>query len=347
MKNQILLYFLIAISIFSCKKDSTYFLPKNPLKNIVTVEKQVFDLDTITYKEIIGKKGTKIYFDRNNFEISENDSIRVILKEFYNRLELISENLSTVTNKNELLESNGVIYLDIQANGKSIKLKENEKIEIKFANKIQKNERIFIGSFDSLNQTIWTQKDSSLVTFELLDSVVTRRFGGVETFREIVIPIDSLEYYQTLNQNKLLDDSVDDLLDSEIMSDCTSTEINYTNLYYPSFLINEFGWINLDKILYPNATVSYELILNREDITHVCIYILYEGTNALITQFREVDNLKFKDIPLVGETSLLIIGAINSISYVDKIELNNQSSGIININLVKIDSSGIEKLVKE
>jgi hypothetical protein len=126
MKKQILTYFLVSISVFSCKKDIAKFEPTNPFEKVVLVESQVFDLDTIGVKEIIGEKGTKIYFNREDFEIGKNDKVSVELKEYYNRLELISDNLNTITDKNELLESNGVIFLKFKSGDKELKLKDKK-----------------------------------------------------------------------------------------------------------------------------------------------------------------------------------------------------------------------------
>ena len=80
MKNRILLYFLVSISIFSCKKDTPEFRPTNPFDNILVIEKQFFDLDTLINKKIIGEKGTKIYFNREDFDINENDKVTLELK---------------------------------------------------------------------------------------------------------------------------------------------------------------------------------------------------------------------------------------------------------------------------
>ena len=208
-------------------------------------------------------------------------------------MELISDNLNTVTNKNELLESNGVIYLNLKVGDKKIKLKKDKKLRIEFAQKFRRGDRIFNGALDSLNQITWIDDKEAYITFLVLDSVVTRQYGGVETMKNKIISIDSLDYYSQLNLN--------------IKSDATSELDDFNWWDYPSILIDNLGWINVDKILKPDARISYELNINQSDIDNVATYLIYQDLNSFISDYRQPNNLKFTDIPLKNETSLVVI----------------------------------------
>ncbi len=333
MKNRILLYFLVSISIFSCKKDTAEFRPTNPFENVIVIGKQFFDLDTLINKKIIGKNGTKIYYNREDFDINKNDKVTLELKEYYNRLELISDNLNTVTNKNELLESNGVIYLNLKVGDKKIKLKKDKKLRIEFAQKFRRGDRIFNGALDSLNQITWIDDKEAYITFLVLDSVVTRQYGGVETMKNKIISIDSLDYYSQLNLN--------------IKSDATSELDDFNWWDYPSILIDNLGWINVDKILKPDARISYELNINQSDIDNVATYLIYQDLNSFISDYRQPNNLKFTDIPLKNETSLVVIAKRRKDIFANRILLNKNITGKLEIELKKIDSTDLEKLLKK
>lgn len=322
MKNQIITYILVLFSIFSCKKDITEFEPTNPFQNILIVEKQVFELDTISIQEIIGEKGTKIYFNRDDFDIDENAKVTLELKEYYSRLELISDNLNTITDKNELLESNGVLFLDFKVGDKKIKLKKDKKLKLQFAQEFRKEDRIFNGVLDSLGQIKWFKNNESYTVFSILDYELTSRYRGVETYREKIIPIDSIQYYQDIN-------------------------IESKWWLNPPILIDNFGWINVDKFLNPDSKISYELSLNIKKLDYINSFFLYKGLNSFISDYRKSDSLIFTDIPLKNETSLIIIGKKGNDYFAEKSILNSDISGKLKMNLIKIDSTELKNLIKK
>jgi hypothetical protein len=159
---------LLAISIISlilaftvsCKKDKKVELkPENYLQELNEVELQIFELDTISFSKIEGKNGTEIWFRREAFEVNENQKITIELREFYDFKELIFNNINTITNKGELLESSGVIYLDFLADGKSLKLKGDNRIGVKFPENRLQNNNIYSGTKDSLNRFAWIEEE--------------------------------------------------------------------------------------------------------------------------------------------------------------------------------------------
>lgn len=119
MKNlTILICILLIFGLFTnCEREKQEFQPTNHLQKFSQVESQIFELDNTSWQLVRGKLGTEIYFVRDNFEIEENHKITLELKEFYDSEELLYNNINTITNKNELLESNGVIFIDFKTNG--------------------------------------------------------------------------------------------------------------------------------------------------------------------------------------------------------------------------------------
>jgi len=340
MKKQILIYFLVSISVFSCKKDIAEFEPTNPFQNIVLVENQVFDLDTISVKEIIGEKGTKIYFNREDFDIGENDKISLELKEYYNRLELISDNLNTITDKNELLESNGVIFLKFKSGDKELKLKDQKKLKINFKKEFRKGDRIFNGVLDSINQIEWIEDKDTYITFPVIDTILSRRYGGVLTYRDKIIPVDSLDYYSTTNEN----------LELQIENDISeiNDELAVDNWWkYPDVLIDEFGWINVDKILMPDGNVSYELVLNKDNLEFVSTFLIYKDLNSFISDYRKPNDLIFANIPIKNQTSLIVLGKAKKEFYVKRVLIDENTNGVLELDLKKVDSTEFEKILKK
>ena len=322
MKNRILIYILISISTFSCKKDIAEFEPTNPFENILRVEKQVFDLDTITIKEITGKKGTRIYFNREDFDVNENDKIILELKEYYNRLELISNNLNTISDKNELLESNGVLYLNFKVDDKIVKLKRERSLKIEFAQEFRTEDRIFNGVLDSLNQITWIEDNAAYTVFPVIDDIITMNYGGVETYKDRIIPLDSLQYYKDLN-----------------------TESQWW--LNPPIFVKNFGWINVDKILNPDSNISYELTFNIDELDYINSFLFYKDLNSFISDYRKLDDLTFVDIPLKNETSLIIIGKKGKRFFASKRILDSKINGILKMELKETDTIKLKKLIQK
>ncbi len=340
MKKQILICFLVSVSVFSCKKDIAEFKPANPFQNIVLVENQVFELDTTSVKEIIGEKGTKIYFNREDFDIGENDKISLELKEYYNRLELISDNLNTITDKNQLLESNGVIFLKFKSGDKELKLKDQKKLKIKFKKEFRKGDRIFNGVLDSINQIEWVEDKDTYITFPIIDTILSRRFGGVLTYREKIIPVDSLDYYSTTNENLELQ------IENDILE--INNELAVDNWWkYPDVLIDEFGWINVDRVLMPDGNVSYELVLNKDNLEFVSTFLIYKDLNSFISDYRKPNDLTFVNIPIKNQTSLIVLGKAKKEYYVKSVLIDENTNAVLELGLKKVDSTEFEKILKK
>jgi hypothetical protein len=322
---------LLAISIISlilaftvsCKKDKKVELkPENYLQELNEVELQIFELDTISFSKIEGKNGTEIWFRREAFEVNENQKITIELREFYDFKELIFNNINTITNKGELLESSGVIYLDFLADGKSLKLKGDNRIGVKFPENRLQNNNIYSGTKDSLNRFAWIEEEI---------------FVGIMQFNQEyaidvlkIIPRDSLEfYYQDIPET--------------IPGQAESDFFNITGAIY----LNRFKWINLDYITSPERLIDFELIPANDDLENLNIYFTYSEINSFVSDFRTIDNLVFEKIPIKNQTSLIIIGKSNERFFVDKINLSELNDDKVKINFREKSLKEIRKLVGE
>ena len=126
MKNILIVFSLVLLTIGCQKDEKEIFIPKNYLEEFQTEKIQIFDLDTLSSKEIKGKNGTIINFNRSDFEVNTNELVTLELLELYDFKEILYRNLSTITTDNELLETNGVLYISFKSNNEEIKLKENK-----------------------------------------------------------------------------------------------------------------------------------------------------------------------------------------------------------------------------
>ena len=303
----------------SCEDDKTVeFKPINHLQQFSKVELQskTFGLDSI-YMVFKGKNGTKIYFIRDQFEIEENQKITVELKELYSLKELIYNNINTVTDEGELLKSSGVIYLDFLTNGKSLKLKESERIEVQFPENRLKNNNIYYGKIDSINQFKWTEEDSLYTTILQYDSTYAIELAKV-------IPMDSLPYYRRL----------DSLLAERSESYASSDRI----------VINRFKWINIDKVIAPDYWMNFDLSVQNSKLDNFSFYITYKDQNSFISAYRTKEDLRFKNIPIKGKTQLIAVAKKGGVFFANKVELDSTQRKL-RILLKEIDTIQLGSLM--
>ena len=328
------LFIGIFISLLSCNKTPIVLEPENHLKKFSKTKSQLFDIDTLSYFRIMGKYGTEIFFLREDFNVKDEEKITAELIEIYDFKELLLNNINTITSNDELLESSGVIYIDFKSDAKSIELKENTKLLIRFPEDKLLGNELYTAKPSGFDQFKWVEEKQVDTLFSI------NRGGGL--FQELIISKDSVDYYKSFNLRTSGFETFDELWNSEvILSDSLYVDYNV------SFgIFKNLGWINIDKIVRPDDTLSFNLI-ESENIENLTIYIVYEGLNSFLSMYRTSDNLSFRDIPVKGKTELIILGNKNDKIYADKILLNEieHNSGI-KINLKVKSQEEIIQLIE-
>lgn len=323
MKNLLLLVTFGIILFFhiGCEDEKVIeFKPVNHLQQFskAKLQSNTFDLDSI-YMVFKGKLGTKLYFVRNQFEIEENQKITVELKEFYDYKELLFNNINTLTDKKELLESSGVIYLDFKANGKSLRLKDGERIDVQFPNNRMENNYIYYAKIDSIGQFKWIKEDTLFTYIIQYD-----RTYGIDMLKQI--RIDSLPYYRRL-----------DSLEFEFWQSKAITD---------RIAINKFAWINIDKIIAPDYLMNFDLTIQNPELDNFSFYITYNDQNSFISEYRTKEDLSFKDIPIKGNTQLMAVSKTGNSFFAKKTELDSTKREL-RIMLKEMDTTQLRELMEK
>ncbi|WP_127844700.1 hypothetical protein [Psychroflexus aestuariivivens] len=346
MRNLLIYYVLIVLIMMSgCQKDQPETLPENLFENIDTVNTQIFNLDTVRQKVITGNKGTKIYFSRDDFEVNATDNITLEIREYYKLSELISENIQTLTNSNQLLESSGVVHLDFKVDDKKIELKKDKRLRLGFPIDSNVDNRVFNGEFNQNNEMFWRLDEEAMTTFYDLDTSYLKKYG-VDKYVQKMIPLDSLEYYENRNRSKKDNVSFRDEL--QVQVDSTQVQLNSPQVIYTEFFVNDTQWINIDRVLNPEARISFELKLeNEEKFDFINAIILYEGLNSFTSFHRNVDDMSFQKIPILNNSSILIVSKKNNTFFANKTLLSNGSGKMIGVNLQKVDSTELKRFTQK
>lgn len=308
--NKIIIYWIILLLTFSCQKEILPIFPTNQIKKNSNVETQIFNLGTIKSKIIEGKKGTKIYFNRNDFNINNNKDITLIFKELYEFEDLFYNNINTKTTDNELLESSGVLFIEFNQEGKEIQLKKNTYLKIFIPNNRLVNNKLFQANIDTLGQFKWN---------ELKRKKAITQKTTVESKDGFRIVTDTIAY---------------DLGDFQLLDSLSS-----------KLLLKKLNWINIDVFIDNITKKTFKIKINNPKIKLLNAYFIYQNRNAFLSYSRTINELEFKDIPIIKDsTSLILIGIKDSTLYAEKVKL--KQNDFYNITLKKINEAKLSKLLK-
>ncbi|MFD0992186.1 hypothetical protein [Tenacibaculum geojense] len=326
MKLQYILLVSVTILFFNCKTDKLEpFVSENHLESFQTEKPQFFDLDTLEYKTIIGKHGTKIMYYRELFDTIYKDPIQLELIELYDFKEILYRNIPTVTTKDELLETSGVLKIKFTSNGKELKIRNGEKLIVYPPKGRLKNNDIFLSEKDSITNIKWN------ITNQNFTRAIVNIGGGLTKI--ITIRNDSLENYNENTGNDLLgvydNNSID--IDNEI------------NTF---FVLDQkyWKWINIDRLVNPERKLTFK-IKEHDNFSGFNIYIKYENLNSFISYSVTNNLLFFPDVPIVGKVKLITIGKNLQGTFYDEKNLNSiTNNSEITLNMKKTSKQNLKKL---
>jgi len=145
--------FIFSFALLSCQKEKTS-LPNE--ENSIAISSQLKTDKLQTFEFVLkndtlisGKEGTKIWITKDLFENYINRKITFELKEFYSKEDMILNGLSTVTNKDELLESSGMFYINFKEGDKQLKIKNGKSYKVETPNKPLADSNIYYNDNDS------------------------------------------------------------------------------------------------------------------------------------------------------------------------------------------------------
>jgi len=323
MIRNILIAFSLILILQGCMKENIKIISNNELQKFSKVELQTFELDTIKYLEIEGKNGTIIYYNRDDLKIGENEKVILELKEIYTFEELLFNNINTITENGELLESSGVFYLNFKSKDKKVELKENSFVTIKLPKSMSENDEIFSAKVDSLNQFNWKEEENRLL------ALFTQTRGRITIIT--TVPIDSLEYFQEREKE----------FQKKYESDSKAHKV-VRDLFYA-----KLSWTNIDRLLKEVPQISFEINLKNNDIDHLTFYSLYENYNSFYSKYTASDKLTFNNIPYIeNATWIVVIGNIGDKIYASKVKLSETINNIMDMTLEEKNEEELLQLMR-
>lgn len=364
--------FLFSIAILSCQKEKTSLpIEENSISissQLKTDKLQTFEFVLKNDTLISGKEGTKVWITKDLFENYTNGKITFELKEFYSKEDMILNGLSTVTDKDELLESSGMFYINFKEGNKQLKIKNGKSYKVEIPNKPLAESNIYYNDNDSIFR--WELSENKIYT-EISDIVRNLEYFNYgkheyenipDKFKKRVI-IDSLEIVKkrdSLKYLKILNDinkkRVEDLIESNSEWDTALEDQNLTeeekitryNFYQNqneiySFTSNKLGWINIDKI------IAYEVkknitFKNTEEYNEYSLNLIYLDNQSILSHYLNNFNRHTNSIKIIGKIKVVIYANSGNKIMFDSFYIDKNSKSEFDLNFKE---TTLDKLKQE
>ena len=326
---------LLSITIFSCQKEKTSLLiEENSIaisSQLKTDKLQTFEFVLKNDTLISGKEGTKVWITKDLFENYSNGKITFELKEFYSKEDMILNGLSTVTDKDELLESSGMFYINFKEEGKQLKIKNGKSYKVEIPNKPLADSNIYYNDNDSIFR--WELSENKIYT-EISDIVRNLEYfkSGKHEYEnipdkfkkrvtidslEIVKKRDSLKYLKIINEDK--NKSTEALIESNSGWDILLEDQNLTkeekieryNFYSNqnqiySFTSSKLGWINIDKILAYEVEKEIKFRNTNHELKYFSLNLIYQNNQSILNYDLSPFEIHSSLIKIVGKIKVVI-----------------------------------------
>ena len=364
---------LLSITILSCQKEKKSLLVEENLIAIssqLKVDKlQTFKFELKNDTVISGKEGTKIWITKDLFENYTNGKITFELKEFYSKEDMILNGLSTVTNKDELLESSGMFYINFKEGDKQLRIKKGKSYDVTIPNKPLADSNIYYNDNDSIfswelsKNKIYTEISDILRNLEYFKSGKWKYENIPDKFKkrvtidslEIVKKRDSLKYLKIINEDNKK--SIEALIESNrewaiVLEDQNLTKEekivrhnfyeNQNQIY--SFTSDKLGWINIDKIL--AYEVEKEIMFKNvnQDLKYFSLNLIYQNNKSLIDYNLKSFETHSSLIKIVGKIKVVIYANSGNKIMFDSFYIDKNSKNEFDLNFKE---TTLDKLKQE
>ncbi|MDO5970049.1 hypothetical protein Q4Q35_09530 [Flavivirga aquimarina] len=117
------------------------------IDSVLSATTENFEIQANQESVLKGKKGTSIYIPANTFQFTDGtepkEPITIKIKECFSLTDMIFENLHTISG-DKILETNGMIYLNAEVNGKKLSIKKGKAFAVGFPkNELDKEMDLF------------------------------------------------------------------------------------------------------------------------------------------------------------------------------------------------------------
>lgn len=364
---------LFSIAILSCQKEKTSLpIEENSIaisSQLKTNKLQTFEFVLKNDTLISGKEGTSIWITKDLFENYTNGKITFELKEFYSKEDMILNGLSTVTDKDELLESSGMFYINFKEGDKQLKIKKGKSYDVTIPNKPLAESNIYYNDNDSIfrwelsKNKLYTEISDIVRNLEYFKSGKWKYENIPDKFKkrvaidslEIVKKRDSLKYLKIINEDKkknieaLIEENgewgialEDKNLSKEEKIERHSFYDNQNQIY--SFASDKLGWINIDKILVYEVEKEITFKNTNQELKYFSLNLIYQNNQSILNYNLNPFEIQSNLVKIVGKIKVVIYANSGNKIMFDSFYIDKNSKSEFDLNFKE---TSLDKLKQE
>ena len=364
---------LFSIAILSCQKEKTSLpIEENSIaisSQLKTNKLQTFEFVLKNDTLISGKEGTSIWITKDLFENYTNGKITFELKEFYSKEDMILNGLSTVTDKDELLESSGMFYINFKEGDKQLKIKKGKSYDVTIPNKPLSESNIYYNDNDSIfrwelsKNKLYTEISDIVRNLEYFKSGKWKYENIPDKFKkrvaidslEIVKKRDSLKYLKIINEDKkksieaLIEENgewgialEDKNLSKEEKIERHSFYDNQNQIY--SFASDKLGWINIDKILVYEVEKEITFKNTNQELKYFSLNLIYQNNQSILNYNLNPFEIQSNLVKIVGKIKVVIYANSGNKIMFDSFYIDKNSKSEFDLNFKE---TSLDKLKQE
>ena len=364
---------LFSIAILSCQKEKTSLpIEENSIaisSQLKTNKLQTFEFVLKNDTLISGKEGTSIWITKDLFENYTNGKITFELKEFYSKEDMILNGLSTVTDKDELLESSGMFYINFKEGDKQLKIKKGKSYDVTIPNKPLAESNIYYNDNDSIfrwelsKNKLYTEISDIVRNLEYFKSGKWKYENIPDKFKkrvaidslEIVKKRDSLKYLKIINEDKkksieaLIEENgewgialEDKNLSKEEKIERHSFYDNQNQIY--SFASDKLGWINIDKILVYEVEKEITFKNTNQELKYFSLNLIYQNNQSILNYNLNPFEIQSNLVKIVGKIKVVIYANSGNKIMFDSFYIDRNSKSEFDLNFKE---TTLDKLKQE
>lgn len=309
MKAEYILSLLICFALFSCNSESNQ---ENKSSIINEVEKdstvvlstfnvgeerkvQTFEINASKKQEIKGAQGTIITFPVNCFG-KEQGGIKIELIECYSIQDMLFNGLSTQTTDGELLESDGMIYLNaLNEKGDTLEVKQG-KVKVQMPTEQRKKDIQIFKGVENNNGIAWNLSKGILLSESDIISEKTKTENNSNEVENIPPKIENPEFNHQIKPK------------TEKGQIIVSENISNKNLVNYTFQITKMGWINCDRFIEGETQDLFVSIGEGQE--NVSLYLVLDklNSNVMPRNPKAVNKqFEFRNIPVKESFTLVAL----------------------------------------
>jgi len=347
-KQVIYIVLLFSVLLASCNLDTVKI---KPLEHLASVDRLLSNISEgpqkllATSQEstlVFGKKGTVIHLDPSKLETIDGspfgDQIEIELLEMTKSQDMLLNNAPTTSN-GRLLVTGGAYYLNMTSDGKQLKMKEGQGLDVEFPKLSNEEMGLFLGERDSLGQVNWIPAQEKFVSKEIEDAKEPKlRTSETEvktSTNETDILIDYLGSGDGAAE-ELSPEEYQDYLLEKARYEKRQKEIERERRTYEAVELLNFGWINCDRFYNEIAPkTSITLKVQNDSLQGARFFAIFKDINSMMSTWYwkdGQDTTAFRNVPEGRAVYIIGLSARDSVPYFFETQINTSDQKNVEIN---------------